>query len=115
MSVCLYVCVSVCLYVCVSVCLCASEISQETQEGDWSESHKSQKFVKYMYNCCVVAVLSLKPKMMAILLLVVLLSHAAHCATEFVTREGSSLFLDGKVFRFSGANVFWLGLDEDVG
>ncbi|QEO14438.1 cellulase family glycosylhydrolase [Agromyces intestinalis] len=32
-----------------------------------------------------------------------------------VTREGSRLLLDGRPFRFSGANIYWLGLDENVG
>lgn len=33
----------------------------------------------------------------------------------FVTRDGSSLQLDGERFRFNGANAYWLGLDENVG
>lgn len=33
----------------------------------------------------------------------------------FVERVGSRLMLDGKPFRFGGANVYWLGLDENVG
>ncbi len=32
--------------------------------------------------------------------------------TTFVLRSGSSLLLDGKPFRFSGANIYWLGLQE---
>ncbi len=34
---------------------------------------------------------------------------------EFVTRSGSKLILGGQRFRFAGANVYWLGLDENVG
>jgi mannan endo-1,4-beta-mannosidase len=34
---------------------------------------------------------------------------------KFVTRSGSQLILNGKPFRFSGANIYWLGLDENVG
>jgi len=34
----------------------------------------------------------------------------AHPARGFVTRSGSQLRLDGQPFRFSGANVEWLGL-----
>lgn len=34
---------------------------------------------------------------------------------NFVTRSGSSLFLYGKPFRFAGTNMYWLGLDENVG
>ena len=30
----------------------------------------------------------------------------------FVTRSGSSLLLNGQPFRFSGANIFWLGLQQ---
>jgi len=35
--------------------------------------------------------------------------------TSFVTRDGASLVLDGEPFRFSGPNIYWLGLDENVG
>lgn len=31
----------------------------------------------------------------------------------FVTRSGSQLLLNGKTFRFGGANIYWLGLDEN--
>ena len=34
--------------------------------------------------------------------------------TSFVTRNGARLMLDGEVFRFAGANLYWLGLDENV-
>jgi mannan endo-1,4-beta-mannosidase len=30
----------------------------------------------------------------------------------FILRSGSSLMLDGQPFRFSGANIYWLGLQE---
>ncbi len=33
---------------------------------------------------------------------------------EFVQRSGSQLLLHGQRFRFAGANVYWLGLDENV-
>ena len=33
----------------------------------------------------------------------------------FVTRDGSTLELDGRPFRFAGTNLYWLGLDENVG
>lgn len=33
----------------------------------------------------------------------------------FVTRSGSQLELNGKPFRFAGTNLYWLGLDENVG
>jgi len=33
-------------------------------------------------------------------------------ANSFVTRSGSTLLLKGKAFRFSGANIYWLGLEE---
>ncbi|HEX8343904.1 MAG TPA: hypothetical protein VF657_04060, partial [Actinoplanes sp.] len=36
-------------------------------------------------------------------------------ADTFVTRSGSTLQLDGRPFRFGGANIYWLGLDENVG
>ncbi|WP_344222870.1 hypothetical protein [Lapillicoccus jejuensis] len=34
--------------------------------------------------------------------------------TSFVTRSGTRLTLDGRPFRFSGANLYWTGLDENV-
>ena len=33
---------------------------------------------------------------------------------SFVTRRGSQLLVDGKAARIAGANVYWLGLDENV-
>ena len=36
-------------------------------------------------------------------------------ATAFVQRDGTHLTLDGRRFRFSGPNMYWLGLDENVG
>ena len=33
---------------------------------------------------------------------------------SWVTRKDSELLLDGKRWTFSGANVYWLGLDENV-
>ncbi|QBD78350.1 hypothetical protein EPA93_21045 [Ktedonosporobacter rubrisoli] len=36
-------------------------------------------------------------------------------ASDFVTRSDAQLMLDGKPFRFFGANIYWLGLDENVG
>lgn len=35
--------------------------------------------------------------------------------TSFVQRDGTRLVLDGDTFRFSGPNIYWLGLDENVG
>lgn len=34
---------------------------------------------------------------------------------DFVIRRGSKFILDNKDFRFGGPNVYWLGLDENVG
>jgi hypothetical protein len=33
---------------------------------------------------------------------------------DFVHRDGSHLTLHGQLFRFAGANIYWLGLDENV-
>ena len=35
-------------------------------------------------------------------------------SSSFVARSGSRLLLNGNTFRFSGANIYWLGLDENV-
>lgn len=35
--------------------------------------------------------------------------------TEFITRDGTQLKLGEETFRFNGANLYWLGLDENVG
>lgn len=34
--------------------------------------------------------------------------------SQFVQRSGSQLYLNGEAFRFAGANIYWLGLDENV-
>ncbi|WP_380158577.1 hypothetical protein [Kineococcus sp. R86509] len=39
---------------------------------------------------------------------------AAAQTTGFVQRDGSRLTLNGATFRFSGTNVYWLGLDDNV-
>ncbi|PWI12714.1 hypothetical protein DI272_43325 [Streptomyces sp. Act143] len=36
-------------------------------------------------------------------------------ADAFVQREGAALTLQGRPFRFAGTNLYWLGLDENVG
>lgn len=40
---------------------------------------------------------------------------AAAPRSDFVQREGTRLILDGRPFRFAGPNMYWLGLDENVG
>lgn len=44
-------------------------------------------------------------------------SASAHPATgnPFVTRAGTRLRLGDRPFRFAGTNIYWLGLDENVG
>lgn len=37
-------------------------------------------------------------------------AHAAE--SQFVSRTGTQLWLNGQPFRFSGPNIYWLGLDE---
>lgn len=39
---------------------------------------------------------------------------AEAAVTGFVTRSGNQLQLGGQPFRFSSANIYWLGLDENV-
>ncbi|MBX0326323.1 glycoside hydrolase family 5 protein [Oscillochloris sp. ZM17-4] len=36
-------------------------------------------------------------------------------AATFVERQGSTLTLAAQPFRFAGSNIYWLGLDENVG
>jgi hypothetical protein len=52
---------------------------------------------------------------------VVYITHARSAVTnkslnsgDFVTRSGAQLLLHGKPLRFAGANIYWLGLDENV-
>ena len=40
------------------------------------------------------------------------ISEAA-TASNRITKNGTGLFLNGQVFRFFGANLYWLGLDEN--
>ena len=45
-----------------------------------------------------------------------IVKYPAHAIPDtFVKRNGSQLVLKGASFRFSGANIYWLGLDENVG
>lgn len=39
-------------------------------------------------------------------------AHTRSSNSAFVTRAGTSLLLNGQTFRFSGANIYWLGLEE---
>ncbi|PRX16549.1 carbohydrate binding protein with CBM11 domain [Actinoplanes italicus] len=39
----------------------------------------------------------------------------AHASNQFVTRDGTQLRIGKKPFRFAGTNLYWLGLDENVG
>ena len=52
---------------------------------------------------------------MIAMLFCVALTSAEASVSGFVTRSGNRLTLNGSAFRFSGANIYWLGLDENVG
>lgn len=43
---------------------------------------------------------------------VLLLADMVHGAS-FVSRAGAKLVLEGSTFKFGGANIYWLGLDEN--
>jgi hypothetical protein len=47
----------------------------------------------------------------------IIFAFRAHTSNnnDFVTRSGTQLILHGKLFRFSGTNIYWAGLDENVG
>eukprot|EP01105_Mastigella_eilhardi_P010665 TRINITY_DN2483_c1_g1_i1.p1 TRINITY_DN2483_c1_g1~~TRINITY_DN2483_c1_g1_i1.p1 ORF type:complete len:445 (-),score=112.24 TRINITY_DN2483_c1_g1_i1:76-1410(-) len=55
----------------------------------------------------------MKPVLLLPLLLLLLLECAA--GDEFVRRCGTQLVFEGAPFRFSGCNMYWLGLDENCG
>jgi hypothetical protein len=50
-----------------------------------------------------------------ILLLTPSVGSALPGTSAFVQRDGTHLTLNGKPFRFAGPNLYWLGLDENVG
>ena len=50
---------------------------------------------------------------MARLVIPALASAALVRGASFVSRKGAQLELDGVTFRFGGANIYWLGLDEN--
>ncbi len=41
-------------------------------------------------------------------------STSTSTSTQFVTRSGNQLRLGGSAFRFAGANLYWLGLDDNL-
>ncbi len=41
-------------------------------------------------------------------------AEANAASGSFVTRSGAQLILNNQPFRFSGTNIYWLGLDENV-
>jgi mannan endo-1,4-beta-mannosidase len=43
------------------------------------------------------------------------LARAQTVSTSFVTQSGTHLSVNGTAFRYGGANIYWLGLDENVG
>ncbi len=43
------------------------------------------------------------------------LAGRSRAMRSFVSRSGSKLILGHRRFRFAGANIYWLGLDENVG
>jgi mannan endo-1,4-beta-mannosidase len=52
----------------------------------------------------------------AVLVCAVVFGPVAHASpAQYVTRHGSALELNGHAFRFGAANIYWLGLDENVG
>lgn len=59
-----------------------------------------QPFAKAFAICCIVAGLTI-PSLGQV--------------SGFVTRSGTVLTLNGQTFRYAGANIYWLGLDENVG
>jgi hypothetical protein len=56
-----------------------------------------------------------RPSFLAFLFCVFLAGTLGAQVTGFVTRSGSTLQLNGSTFRYAGANIYWLGLDENVG
>lgn len=60
------------------------------------------------YRLLLLAVLALP------LVVLVPTGSAAAAGPSYVTRSGSTLQLDGKPWRFSGANMYWLGLDDNL-
>eukprot|EP01130_Rhizamoeba_saxonica_P015946 TRINITY_DN7272_c0_g1_i1.p1 TRINITY_DN7272_c0_g1~~TRINITY_DN7272_c0_g1_i1.p1 ORF type:complete len:416 (+),score=76.80 TRINITY_DN7272_c0_g1_i1:2-1249(+) len=47
--------------------------------------------------------------------LLALLLSSILASSQFVQRNGLSLYLDGHPYTFAGSNMYWLGLDENVG
>ena len=41
-------------------------------------------------------------------------ASSSSTSAAFVTRSGSQLMLNGRPWRFTGVNMYWLGLDENV-
>ena len=81
----------------------------------WRHDLKSLKTLVFSYRrtaIFLVIILVMVLVLIGIRQLVLQPTHAV--PNTFVVRSGSQLLLKGKPFRFSGANIYWLGLDENV-
>jgi mannan endo-1,4-beta-mannosidase len=77
---------------------------------------KSLKALVFSYRRTVIFLVIILVLVLVLIGIRQLVLQPTHAVPDtFVVRSGSQLLLKGKPFRFSGANIYWLGLDENVG
>lgn len=77
---------------------------------------KTLKSLAFEYRRTIIFLIIIFMMILTLTLVRQIVEQPARAIPErFVVRQGAQLLLKGKPFRFAGANIYWLGLDENVG
>ena len=81
----------------------------------WRHDLKQLKILVFSYRRTAIFLVVILVMVLVLIYIRQLILQPTHAVPDtFVVRSGSQLLLKGKPFRFSGANIYWLGLDENV-
>ena len=81
----------------------------------WRHDLKQLKILVFSYRRTAIFLVIILVMVLVLIYIRQLILQPTHAVPDtFVVRSGSQLLLKGKPFRFSGANIYWLGLDENV-
>ena len=81
----------------------------------WRLDLKQLKILVFSYRRTAIFLIIILVMVLVLIYVRQIILQPTHAVPDtFVVRSGSQLLLKGKPFRFSGANIYWLGLDENV-